>query len=148
MQLQLLPRINHIKAIEIAYELQIDLHNRPSSELWVIKALDISRFAVFAVDFSGYGVGAALNTFRLSALMKDVHLISKSPSNYLSILNVMLSELIPLGQFSTMNFAIINVDANTVTYSSAVDKPQIIQNPSSGNVIVCEDNGRSLGIEK
>ena len=60
----------------------------------------------------------------------------------------MLSELIPLGQFSTMNFAIINVDANTVTYSSAVDKPQIIQNPSSGNVIVCEDNGRALGIEK
>jgi hypothetical protein len=51
IQSQLLPRIDHIKAIEIAYELQVDLHNRPSSELLVIKALDISRFAVFAVDF-------------------------------------------------------------------------------------------------
>ena len=80
--------------------------------------------------------------------MKDVHLISKSPSNYLSILNDMLSELIPLGHFLTMNFAIINVDANTVTYSSAGYKPPIIGNLSSVNAIVCEDNGRSLGIEK
>ena len=143
-----MPRIDHIKAIEIAYELQVDLHNRPSSELLVIKALDISRFAVFAVDFSGHGVCAALNTFRLSALMKDVHLIPMNPSDYLSILNDMLSELILLGHFLTMNFAIINVDANTVTDSSAADKPTIIGNPSSGNVIVCEDNGRSLGIEK
>ena len=65
IQSQLLPRIDHIKAIEIAYELQVDLHNRPSSELWVIKAFDIFRFAVFTVDFSGHGVGAATNTFRL-----------------------------------------------------------------------------------
>ena len=80
--------------------------------------------------------------------MKDVHLIPMNPSDYLSILNDMLSELILLGHFLTMNFAIINVDANTVTYSSAADKPTIIGNPSSGNVIVCEDNGQSFGIEK
>tara|TARA_B110000046_G_scaffold13825_1_gene13492 strand:- start:121 stop:303 length:183 start_codon:yes stop_codon:yes gene_type:complete len=60
----------------------------------------------------------------------------------------MLSELIPLSQFSTMNFTIINVDANTATYSSAGDKSAIIGNPSSDNMIICEDNARSLGIEK
>jgi serine phosphatase RsbU (regulator of sigma subunit) len=80
--------------------------------------------------------------------MKDVHLIPKNLLDYLSVLNNMLSELIPLGQFTIMNFAIINVDANTVTYSSAGYKPPIIGNLSSVNAIVCEDNGRSLGIEK
>ena len=80
--------------------------------------------------------------------MKDVHLIPKNLLDYLSVLNDMLSELIPLGQFAIMNFAIINVDANTVTYSSAGYKPPIIGNFLSVNAIVCEDNGRSLGIEK
>ena len=80
--------------------------------------------------------------------MKDVHLIPKNLLDYLSVLNDMLSELIPLGQFTIMNFAIINVDANTVTYSSAGYKPPIIGNLLSVNAIVCEDNGRSLGIEK
>ena len=80
--------------------------------------------------------------------MKDEHLIPKNLLDYLSVLNNMLSELFPLGQFAIMNFAIINVDANTVTYSSAGYKPPIIGNLSSVNAIVCEDNGRSLGIEK
>ena len=47
-----------------------------------------------------------------------------------------------------MNFVIINVDVNTVTYSSAGNTPPIIGNPSSGNVIVGEASSQPLGIEK
>ena len=110
--------------------------------------MDSYRFSVFAVDFSGHSVGSALNTFLLSTLIKYVHLIPKNPSDYLSALNDTLSKLIQLGQFATMNFVIINVDANTATYSSAGNTPPIIGNPSSGNVINGEASSQPLGIEK
>lgn len=110
--------------------------------------MDSYRFSVFAVDFSGHGVGAALNTFLLSTLIEYVHLLPKNPSDCLSALNDTLSKLIPLGQFAAMNFVIINVDANTVTYSSAGNTPPIIGNPSSGNVIVVEASSQPFGIEK
>ncbi len=152
MQMQLLPRGREIVELEQHYGVKLDWHYKPSSELsgdcWGIQAIDDHKFAVFVVDFTGHGVGSAVNTFRLHTVMKDIATDSESPARYLEALNVQLTDLIPRGQFATMNYAIIDVKGNRLTYASAGHTSPIIGDARTRELTVGDPSGLPLGISK
>ncbi len=152
MQLQLLPRERDIHAIEEKYGVKLDWHYQASSELsgdcWGVHAINDTKFGVFIVDFTGHGVGAAVNTFRLHTVMNDLQPDSESPARYLEKLNDQLIDLIPRGQFATINYSIIDVEKNTITYASTGHTSPIMGCSVTNDVFLGNPEGLPLGIKK
>lgn len=148
MQEALLPDFSGHAKNEIP-GLTVASHFRPSAELggdmWSLRNLGNGKVGVATVDFSGHGVSAALNTFRLHTLMHQMPPEEQSPSDYLSALNAQLVDLLPTHQFATMFFGIIDLPAGRLTYSGAGAPSPVVGNPQ---VQVLEAAGLPLGITR
>ncbi|WP_120497184.1 PP2C family protein-serine/threonine phosphatase [Kiloniella sp. EL199] len=152
MQLQLLPREHDILAVEEKYGIKLDWHYKPSSELsgdcWGVHPISDTSFGIFIVDFTGHGVGAAVNTFRFHTVVKDLEPDAENPARYLEKLNDQLIDLIPRGQFATVNYSIINVEKNTLTYASAGHTAPVMGAASINEVFLGIPDGLPIGIKK
>ncbi|KAA1054329.1 PP2C family protein-serine/threonine phosphatase [Azospirillum argentinense] len=123
MQLSLLPEPRELEAVAERYELVLDAHFETSSELggdfWNVYPLDSHRVAFLLVDFAGHGITAAINTFRLHTLIDRFPMQHVPPSEWLAGLNRALKEVLPVGQFATAFFGILDLHTDTLTYASA-----------------------------
>jgi phosphoserine phosphatase RsbU/P len=121
----------------------------PTSELggdlWGYRRLDVHRLLVYVVDFSGHGVGAALNTFRLHAIIQGME-PDGDPSRLLAAVNRRLCALLPTGQFATMLAAVIDVAEGTVRYASAGSTAPILWEDGDGIVEIGDSAGLPLGL--
>lgn len=130
MQEALLPNAASIRAITARYGLFVDTLFAPSAELggdfWGLLPVDDDRLGLFVVDFSGHGVAAAINTFRLHLLIQGAVALAGDPAAFLQALNLALLPLLPRGQFATMVMAVIDVAARTLTLANAGGPAPII----------------------
>ncbi|MEQ1789404.1 MAG: fused response regulator/phosphatase, partial [Rickettsiales bacterium] len=145
----LIPNKKDIEKMEKDYGLQICSHYQPCSEVggdfWGFKSLSSDELAVYTVDFSGHGVNAALNAFRLHALMQATMDTAHIPGAYLTHLNAILSPLLPTGQFATMFYGIINNKKNTFAYASAASPPPVIFKDQGADFQLLDIGGTLLG---
>lgn len=130
MQLALLPTDELLRELETRYRVTLDCHFESSSELggdiWGARALNDACFAVFLCDFTGHGFAAALNTFRLHALLAKIDLPGDDPAETLGAINRLLVGLLPESQFATMIYAVVDTRANRLVYATAgAPKPLI-----------------------
>ncbi len=150
MQLQLLPLEKEIEQIRQCYDVQIDTFFQPSSELsgdWLgVKELGPDKFSFFTVDFTGHGVSAAINTFRLQSVMSRVGFPDHDPASYLEELNRRLIELIPRGQFATMLYAICDVKCGKITYAACGSPGPIYGCPGVSEIEIGKSSGMPLGV--
>lgn len=151
MQLQLLPGEAEVEAIEEAGAVRIDWHFQSSSEIggdWVdIFKVGENRFGVCLADFTGHGVGAAINTFRLQSTVNANPIGNRSPGEYLSLLNAQLIEMLPRGQFATMLLAIFDCAADRIDYAAAgAPGPLFGAPPPHGELAFADASGMPLGI--
>ncbi len=148
----LIPNPISISEMEEAYKLQICSHYQSCTELggdfWGIKSLSNEELAIYMVDFSGHGVNAALNVFRLHALMQSAMDTARSPSAYLTYLNSILALLLPMGQFATMFYGVINSRRNSLSYASAASPPPILFNKQASSHKLLDSTGTLLGAFK
>ena len=75
--------------------------------------------AILMVDFSGHGINAALNTFRLHALLDSEKEFGGDPASFLERLNMRLAPLLPPGQYATMFYGIMDLSRDLLVYASA-----------------------------
>ncbi|MEZ5691675.1 MAG: fused response regulator/phosphatase [Rickettsiales bacterium] len=145
----LIPDENNIKEIEENYNMRICSYYRPCSELggdfWGVKSMSSDKLAFYNVDFSGHGVNAALNVFRLHAIMQSAIDTAYIPSAYLTHINAILSPLLPSGQFATMFYGIIDKKNNKLSYASAASPSAILFNKNKGSYELLESTGTLLG---
>jgi len=151
MQQDILPQDGVILAGESAEGpgLTVVSHFQPSAELggdmWHIRELGAGRVAVSSVDFSGHGVTAALNTFRLHTLMHQLPPPDpERPSGYLHLLNAQLVDLLPVHQFATMFYGVIDVVHGSMVWSSAGAPSPIFHNGADRSYL--DSSGLPLGI--
>lgn len=149
MQKRLMPRESDIADALSRFNIKIDAHCQPSTELggdlWGIQYLDTSLIGIYVVDFSGHGVGASINTFRLHTIMQQFP-APASPARYLQFLNNQIFDIVQRDQFATMMFAIIDIEKDILTYSVAGAPPPLVYYPQSDNLSVGPGTGLPIGI--
>lgn len=151
MQAGLIPKDEMISALESRYSVKIASAFQPSSELggdfWTAQIIDHQSFGILMADFSGHGVSAALNTFQLNMLLSRLGPCDGDPAAYLSLINDELSQVIPLGQYCTMMYAMVDISKDKIIYAAAASPPPISGTSGESDVAIGDGSGVPLGIK-
>ena len=149
-QTVLLPDMDSMQEIKDLHAIDINSRFEPCSELggdfWGLKNLDSKHAAILTVDFSGHGVNAALNTFRLHALLDSEKENDDNPALYLEHLNKRLSPLLPPGQYATMFYGIIDRARDLLVYAGAATPSPLVFLPGQDEPVIGTGEGFPLGM--
>ena len=149
MQNALLPGGAQMREVRDRYGLAVNAVFNPSTELggdlWGLVPVDDHRLAIYTVDFSGHGVAASINTFRLHLLLQDLDAQMGFPDAVLEKVNVALTQLLPRGQFATMTLAVIDCAERTLSLVNAGGPAPILVEPG-GEPRLVGGVGLPLGI--
>ena len=102
-------------------------------------------FALTVADFAGHGLSAALNTFRLHAILDEQTLPRGQPSRMTDLLNRRLHSLLQRGQYATMIYAQIEPASGCITWCSAGGPPPMFVSP--GGMLDLAGRGLPLGVK-
>jgi sigma-B regulation protein RsbU (phosphoserine phosphatase) len=132
--------------IDIAstYEASLGL----GGDIWGIQQLDDSRLRILSADFTGHGVGAALNTFRLHSYLQSAPAECDDPARLLAYLNTCLARVLPTGQFATMFAGVVDFAACTLTVAVAASPPALLGDPTTGRFALLDGTGYPLGMNR
>lgn len=123
MQLGLLPSPDQIAHLQANCKVGIAgiCHSGEAvgGDFWGIWPTGRGRFAVALADFAGHGLSAALNTFRLHAILSEQTLPRGMPVRMTSLLNQRLKVLLPRGHYATMIYAQIDPAGRRIAWCSA-----------------------------
>ena len=149
MQLELFPSNKKITDISKKYNICINHYFNSSSELggdiWGIRDIG-DKIAIYSCDFSGHGVSAAINTFRLHTILEQNPINNYPlPADYLTMLNNRLLVLLPRGQFATFFLGIIDFAASEMVYSVSAS-PRPFLGTFNGEINTLKGSGLPLGI--
>lgn len=151
MQESLLPASAEIRRIEARYPVKITSHYKASSglggDMWGVYPVGGAQLLIFNADFSGHGVSAALNTFRLHSYLLGARKQSLDPAAWLDQANRFLCDVLPVGQFATMFCAVIDFQAETLCYACASSPPHLLRVAEPGARFTAIDGtGIPLGV--
>jgi sigma-B regulation protein RsbU (phosphoserine phosphatase) len=150
MQFDLLPAQPIQQELATAAEMRIGSYSRSSSEiggdLWGLVPINGTSFGIFLADFAGHGVTAALNTFRLHALIHEHTALHHDPAGFLAMLNERLKAVLPPGQFATFLYAVIDSSADRIRFASAGAPPLVVMQGPDGPAILAQVSGLPLGV--
>ncbi len=150
MQLGLLPTGEQIRALE--EECGVGLAGLCRSgeavggDFWAAWPTGRGRLALAVVDFAGHGLSAALNTFRLHAILSEQTLPRGAPRRMTSLLNRRLHALLPRGHYATMIYTQIDPANYRLAWSSAAGPPPIFVS-ATGGAVDLSGRGLPLGVK-
>ncbi len=152
MQLEILPSLAQKNQIRQRYRVGVASHATTSSELggdfWSMIPLDSYQFAVVSCDFSGHGVGAALNTFRLHTMLQEIFHTIHRPDHALEIINQRMYHLLPRGQFATLFVGVIDTKDEKLCYAAAgCPAPLLVRKHAEPAGIALDSAGMLVGVE-
>ena len=149
MQIGLLPTPDQLQALQKECGINVGALYRSGEavggDLWGIWPVGDGRFALAIVDFAGHGLSAALNTFRLHALLSEKTLPRADPQRMTTLLNERLHALLPRGQYATMVYLVVDPAKRHVVWCCAGGPPPIVVSPSS--FVEFEGTGLPLGVK-
>lgn len=151
MQGSLLPSRETIAQVEAGYGVGIECYAEASSELggdiWGLWPVDERRLAFHMADFSGHGVVAALNVFRLHTLIQEHGNSIIDPARFLGHLNGLLTKVLPTGQYATMIAGYLDLGDNSLHYAAAAAPPAIVlRDAGRTEPVMIDTTGLPLGI--
>lgn len=149
-QTLLLPSAKQISMIEERCRVGLSACSRPSSELggdhWGIVPIDETAFAVYLADFSGHGVSAAVNVFRLHTLFDQLSGDYRDVKSVVSELNEGLVGRLPLGQYATLLYGVVDLQKRQFEYVTAGSIEPLLFDAGTQTVKVLKVGGLPLGI--
>lgn len=149
MQNMLMPDMADIADAEFDYGLSISSLFAPShtigGDFWGIHPLGESqRLAVCIGDFTGHGVTAAINVFRLHTLFQKLKpQVLSRPAQCLTQLNAQLYSILPTQLFATMFYGVLDLRKNLLTYCIA-GAPSPVRLPAANGYEVLPGHGLPL----
>jgi sigma-B regulation protein RsbU (phosphoserine phosphatase) len=91
-------------------------------------------------------VTAALNTFRLHALIHEHTALHRDPSGLLEMLNDRLAAVLSPGQFATFLYVVVDTTCDRISFASAGAPPPIVTFGQDGPAVLADVFGLPLGI--
>jgi sigma-B regulation protein RsbU (phosphoserine phosphatase) len=150
MQIGLLPTAAELRMIQRRCKVGVAALYRSGEEVggdfWGIWPTGRGHLAVTLVDFAGHGLSAALNTFRLHALLSEQTLPYGMPTRMTALLNHRLNVLLPRGQYATMIYLQIDPVRRLVAWCGAGGPPPLLV--SVDGTFDLEGRGVPLGIRR
>ncbi|QJE72936.1 response regulator [Aerophototrophica crusticola] len=148
MQLSLIPDFRRLAAVGARHGLSIEGHFEPSDELggdfWTLFELGKGKVGFLVADFSGHGISAAINTFRFHTLIERINPMDYAPADWLTMLNRPLKDLLPVGQFATCFYAVIDPVEGSLSYAAAgAPSPLLLRD---GTATLLDASGLMLGV--
>lgn len=148
-QQELLPKADVLAKIERETHVHITFYFEPTSELggdiWGVLPMDEGRFAIYLADFSGHGVAAALNTFRLTTMIQEHREGRDRPADYLEMLSGRLKEQLPTGQYATILYGVVDPGKGVFRYAAAAAPRPLVVDLMNATVVEGEGRGLPLG---
>jgi len=89
-----------------------------AGDIWGVLPIK-NGVSIYAADFTGHGVNAALNVFRFHTMLRALTRDPAFVSPYMTELNEKLCALLPTGQFATCFYGAIDLAANELRYAAA-----------------------------
>lgn len=150
MQIDLLPSKDAHFDVATRAGIRMASFSQSSSEiggdLWGVLPIQGTAFGVFLADFAGHGVTAALNTFRLHALIHEHEDLHRDPAGLLGILNQRFAAVLTPGQFATFLYAVVDPSADRITFASAGAPCPVIGQGHHGSAMLIDVSGLPLGV--
>jgi sigma-B regulation protein RsbU (phosphoserine phosphatase) len=150
MQKALLPQGQELVKLSASHNLLIQAHFQPSSatggDLWGCHEIDAQRVAFYAFDFTGHGLAAALNTFRLHALMHEHQELWGEPDKLLMRLDAVLCRVLPPGHFATIFYGVLDSGRELLEWSGG-GAPRPIFTTLDGRRERLDSRGVPLGLQ-
>ena len=153
LQLDICPSSEELRGIEKQFGVKVGWHYEPSSELGGdiggIFPISDSKVAFFMADFSGHGVAAALNTFRMQTWLSGETELFTEPDKLLNKLNNFLHKNLPRGSYATMLFCCLDQNDQSITYASAGCQPPLLMEAGPEKTFeLCNSRGMPLGLRE
>lgn len=150
MQFDLLPREAELGDRLDMLGLSVESYFEPCSgiggDLWGCMEVGDGQVSLFSFDFSGHGISAALNVFRLHALIREHKDMARDPAALLGFLARTLSGLLGRGQFATMFAGLVDCRRDELCWAGAgAPRPILI---SGDGMDFLETRGTPLGIAR
>jgi len=150
MQTDMMPTEEEKKKVENRYGVSLASHFRPSSELggdaWFLQEIDDNKFGVMLVDFSGHGISAALNTVRIHSITSRLDVNPNSPAQYMEAINSEISKILPVEQYCTSLYMVVDVKTGKIRYSGAAAPPPMYGLIEHREVMQGDGSGLPIGI--
>ncbi|GLQ06954.1 PP2C family protein-serine/threonine phosphatase [Sneathiella chinensis] len=151
LQFDLCPSDDDLALLEHRYGVRIRSRYEPSSELggdiWGVLPVSDSQLAFYIADFSGHGVAAALNTFRLQTCLATLSGHYDRPAVLLNRLNTFLYRILKSGSYATMLFACLDLEAGLIRFAGAGSQPPLhMGNQPPASLQFCNSHGMPLGL--
>ena len=150
MQLGLLPTDSQLDVLQRECAIGIAGFCRSGEavggDFWGAWPTGRGRFALALADFAGHGLSAALNTFRLHAILSEQTLPRGAPARMTHLLNRRLHDLLPRGQYATMVYAQLDPATRRIAWCSAGGPPPMFVS-STGEAEELSARGLPLGVK-
>ena len=150
LQSDMLPSSEQIAEIQGSCPLDLSSYYKPrdgvGGDIWGTEVVGPHRIMIYAADFTGHGVSAALNTARFHSFVHMELRSADNPAWLLRRLNNRLRAVLPVGQFATMFCATIDFRMQTIEYASAGAPPPLCRRSSKDPFQVLSQPGLPLGI--
>ena len=106
--------------------------------------LEGNRLGLLIADVAGKGTSAALYMAELKGLMLSLTLVHRSPRDLLVSANRIISAHLDSRSFITMTYAVLDLDARTMTWARAGHTP-LIHLPHAGDRVRAHPRARWHG---
>lgn len=147
----ILPKQEFLTKITQKYSITIDTLFKPSSKLggdfYDIMEFDDNKLGLCLWDFSGHGMAAAINTFRLYSIINNgEHCMVRTPGTFLSSINSILFKMLERQYFATMFYGILDPVQLTLDFSCASCPPPLLLSFSKKKYQLLNSKEFPLGI--
>lgn len=150
LQKTLLPSDEIIEKVKQNNGVEVDFIFEPSrflsGDLWGLIPIDENHACIWICDYSGKGIQAALNTFRIHTLVQEYKKMARNPGKMLSQLNQRFHSMIQVGQFATFLLGTLDKRERAFRYVSASAPDPIFYEADTGNFFYGDGAGLPLGV--
>jgi phosphoserine phosphatase RsbU/P len=129
-QEQSMPGDSDIRAIEQSHNVVIRRTFRPSAmlggDVWALRPAMSGGLLAAVADFSGHGIGAAVNARRFGACLDAACAGEDDPARILAALNTLLHPMLPRGEYAACLIAHIDAGKKNIRWAGAGSVPGML----------------------
>lgn len=119
--------------------------NQIGGDFYDVVSLPNNTYGLLVADVTGHGIPAALVSFMVASIFKNIASDATYPDEVLNQTNDMLYEKLPEGKFVTLFYVIYDANSHCLMYANAAHPPALVVRPDTQEVFQLDNGGLIIG---